>query len=869
MTSRFFRFLSRRGHKSSNNTASNINSTTNDSVESKNASSVGIVDIVGGSNKHKKLTGCENLKESIEHYNQRCQYVKQLKEREEQEKATKTQPQQQQQASKNPFMSFKSLQKFTNKSKSNQQQPQHPKDSVECAVFFLDDTQEHFFLPKKSNADKLYEQVFYHLDLIETDYFGLQFSDTHNVQHWLDPSKPIKKQCKIGPPYQFFFKVKFYTADPNNLKEELTRYFYFLQLKQDLRTGRLPCPLESAAVELCTLVLQEELGDFDPQLHTVDTVSEFRFLPEHQQTEQFEEHVFDKYAQQSSYKGMTPAEAELMFLNKAKWLEMYGVDMHAVYGRDQNEYKLGLTPSGILVFEETPPLSAADQQVSHFQQAPIVNNKIGLFYWPKIEKVTFSKKKFTILVAEDDNRGFKQEHTFIFNLIDEKACKHLWKCAVEYHTFFRLRASPRSLAQNAGFINGFIRRGSRFRGPERTEFQTTNMSRLTTPRRSVQFERRPSQRFSRRASYAIKRKLQEQQKIRSSQHQIHSNGDGSTRASTSVAAAAATNTAASTAAAAAAAAKKEELINIDEPFQSATTTTQLPLPRPRQPNVVTPNSNSNSLSNQQNALVPSLSDTKLNNAPVETANLTHKTSIHSTKSNVSNKNAIADATKESSSKNLSSEVDEKQQQNPPLSLQNSFSEPKKSYLNSDSHLSKPHDSSASSSSSSASSSSSSSSIKKQLISDDSKSSLEKTPVRVDPKPDSSSSLAVGVLKRDGSFGTNLNGMATVPLIESSSSPSSSSSSSSASSSSSSPTSRNNTVIKLNTPTATTTTTTTTTTILNQPTITGEVVLTRTKSCFNEKGVAASSAVLHINGFNHPNKNQQQQQRVNKPITTEL
>jgi len=27
----------------------------------------------------------------------------------------------------------------------------------------------------------LYEKVLYHLDLVETDYFGLQFSDTSNV----------------------------------------------------------------------------------------------------------------------------------------------------------------------------------------------------------------------------------------------------------------------------------------------------------------------------------------------------------------------------------------------------------------------------------------------------------------------------------------------------------------------------------------------------------------------------------------------------------------------------------------------------------------------------------------------------------------
>lgn len=491
--SKFFRFLSFRGGKPPGSNKSNLCSIKDNNIIST----------------HSKLRdGCEDLKESIEHYNQRCLAVKELKEKELQEE--KKEKENNNNVDSIPssinakFLSFKSKNKvktINSKMRVTKNGQIIPKDSIECAVFFLDQTEEHFFVPKKCFAQKLYEQVFYHLDLIETDYFGLQFSDTHNVQHWLDSSKPIKKQCKIGPPYQFFFRVKFYTVEPNNLKEELTRYFYFLQLKNDLRTGRLQCQQESIAIELCALILQEELGDFDSTTHSIETVTEFRFLPEAQQTEQLEDLIFDKF-KSTSYKAMTPAESELMFLNKAKWLEMYGVDMHCVYGRDGNEYKLGLTPSGILVFEEeTIPNSVLFN-----------NNKIGLFYWPKIEKVTFSKKKFTILVGEDDNRGFKQEHTFIFNLIDEKACKHLWKCAVEYHSFFRLKTSliTNSIGMTSGtngssLFNGFIRRGSRFRGPERTEYQTHNMTRLTTPRRSVQFERRPSQRFSRRAINATKR----------------------------------------------------------------------------------------------------------------------------------------------------------------------------------------------------------------------------------------------------------------------------------------------------------------------------------------------------------------------------
>ncbi|XP_078613914.1 protein 4.1-like isoform X31 [Branchiostoma floridae x Branchiostoma japonicum] len=339
-------------------------------------------------------------------------------------------------------------------------------------VLLLDGTEYEVELDKKAKGQQLFDMICDHMNLLEKDYFGITYTDPQDQKYWLDPLKAIGKQIADleekenviippGAPWVFGFNVKFYPPDPSQLQEDITRYQLCLQIRDDILKGRLPCSFVTHAL-LGSYIVQSELGDYDPEEHSADYLSEFKFAPN--QTKELEEKVMELH---KTHKGQTPAEAELHYLENAKKLAMYGVDLHHAKDSEGVDIMLGVCANGLLIYRD--------------------RLRINRFAWPKILKISYKRSNFYIKIRPGEFEQF--ESTIGFKLPNHRAAKRLWKVCVEHHTFFRL-VSPEPPPKSK-----ILRLGSKFRYSGRTQHQTRQISALID-RPAPNFERTLSKRFS-------------------------------------------------------------------------------------------------------------------------------------------------------------------------------------------------------------------------------------------------------------------------------------------------------------------------------------------------------------------------------------
>uniref|UniRef100_A0A8C4VTC6 Erythrocyte membrane protein band 4.1 like 2 n=1 Tax=Gopherus evgoodei TaxID=1825980 RepID=A0A8C4VTC6_9SAUR len=330
--------------------------------------------------------------------------------------------------------------------------------TVLCKVMLLDGTEYSCDLEKRAKGQVLFDKVCEQLNLLEKDYFGLLIRDNSDQKNWLDSSKEIKRQIR-SLPWLFTFNVKFYPPDPSQLTEDITRYFLCLQLRQDIASGRLPCSFVTHAL-LGSYTLQAELGDYDSEEHNNHYISEFQFAPN--QTKEMEDKVVELH---KTHRGLTPAQADSHFLENAKRLSMYGVDLHHAKDSEGVDIMLGVCANGLLIYKD--------------------RLRINRFAWPKILKISYKRSNFYIKVRPAELEQF--ESTIGFKLPNHRAAKRLWKVCVEHHTFYRL-VSPEQPPKAK-----FLTLGSKFRYSGRTQAQTRQASNLID-RPAPYFERTSSKR---------------------------------------------------------------------------------------------------------------------------------------------------------------------------------------------------------------------------------------------------------------------------------------------------------------------------------------------------------------------------------------
>uniref|UniRef100_A0A672ZY19 Protein 4.1 n=1 Tax=Sphaeramia orbicularis TaxID=375764 RepID=A0A672ZY19_9TELE len=335
--------------------------------------------------------------------------------------------------------------------------------TMQCKVTLLDDAQFECELDKHAKGQELITKVCDHLNLLEKDYFGLAHWESPNNKTWIEPTKELRKQVP-GAVYELTFNVKFYPPDPAQLTEDLTRYFLCLQLRKDIMRGVLPCSFVTLSL-LGSYTAQSEIGEYDPELHGADYVKDLNLAPG--QSKELEEKVMELHR---TYRSMSPAQADMLFLENAKKLAMYGVDLHQAKDLDGVDITLGVCSSGLMVYKD--------------------KLRINRFPWPKVLKISYKRSSFFIKIRPSEQEQY--ESTIGFKLPNYKASKKLWKVCVEHHTFFRVSTVEAPSSRR------FLVLGSKFRYSGRTQAQTRQASSLID---------RPAPRFTRSASKRLSRNL--------------------------------------------------------------------------------------------------------------------------------------------------------------------------------------------------------------------------------------------------------------------------------------------------------------------------------------------------------------------------
>nr|CAB3244733.1 FERM, RhoGEF and pleckstrin domain-containing protein 1-like [Phallusia mammillata] len=296
------------------------------------------------------------------------------------------------------------------------------------------------------------------LNLLEADYFGIQYKDREGNLVYLDPLKKIKSQIKNINNTVLQFVVKFFPPDPGQLQEEYTRYLFALQVKQDISAGLLPSS-DQTMISMASYMAQADFGDWNSSdCSDPSYLRDINLLPPtvNPNDQELLINISETHRQKM---GKSPADADFQLLDIARHLEHYGLRLHTAKDQENTEISLAVANMGVVVFRG--------------------NAKINTFNWARIRKLSFKKKRFLIKLRTEANTNNVGD-ILVFVMASRNTCKNFWRHCIEYHAFFRLEIHPERKPQPM-----ILKRGSTFRYSGKTQKQLHELVRNSNFRRTA------------------------------------------------------------------------------------------------------------------------------------------------------------------------------------------------------------------------------------------------------------------------------------------------------------------------------------------------------------------------------------------------
>ncbi|XP_066137643.1 tyrosine-protein phosphatase non-receptor type 14 [Euwallacea fornicatus] len=282
------------------------------------------------------------------------------------------------------------------------------------SVEILDGTNVECTLSSESTGQDCLDIVCQKLGLNQLKFFGLQYVSCHSEHNlcWLELDKPMKRQLdKHARALSVHLRVMYYvTSGVRLITDEVTRYHYFLQLKQDVIEGRWSCTPQQA-IELASYCMQAEFGNFDSERHTGLYLKEFQLFPKAFTDPITLESLTEAASRQhAALHNLPQSTAEEYYICACQKLEAYGEEEFQVKEKEGNIVMIGIGLTGVSV-------TYGERNSRHF-------------VWSDISNVINHKKEFII-----ESVGGVDKVEFFFPDVD--SAKHSWRFCVLQHMFFR------------------------------------------------------------------------------------------------------------------------------------------------------------------------------------------------------------------------------------------------------------------------------------------------------------------------------------------------------------------------------------------------------------------------------------------------